>query len=102
MSQMIDLSITKARLTSIGVTINKDGLPDMTASITLYGANDVEVTSYSINSYSWTSESKRFDIPDSALPLIRELEYQIEKVVVAKCMGEFKQLPEKSSSAEVL
>lgn len=94
----IDIEITKARLVNLSITFPEDvcALPDVTATITLYGANDKQITSYAIQTddYSRKYAKNRYaDLPDDALPLLGRVRDIMEQVVAAHCMGQFKQLP---------
>jgi hypothetical protein len=78
----LDISITKAQLTSYTVSIEDDG-PVVSASLALMTPGGKVVTSYSVSSHSWKSDP--LDVPITALPLMGELGRIIERAAVAHC-----------------
>jgi hypothetical protein len=96
----IDIRIEKARLTSVTVNFPEDALklPSVLATIGLYSINGKRVATYALQTDHWEKNLK-FDLPDQVLPVLGRIRDEIEQVVVAHCMGQFKQLP---SGAEVV
>lgn len=90
----IDIKIEKARLISISVEFPEDALklPAVTASIGLYSINNKRVATYSLQTNHWQKDLQ-FDLPDAILPLLGRIRDEIEQIVVAHCMGQFKMLP---------
>lgn len=91
MAREIRIEITRARLVSFSVTL-KDGMPDVSATIELLTPTGKRVASYSLQTDHWQKDLK-FDVPMTALPHIREISNDLERVVIAHCLGSLKQLP---------
>lgn len=78
----LDIAITKAQLVSFGVKL-KDGRPEVDASIALMTEGGKQITTYSIYTDEWHSDS--FELPIEAMPLIGDLARVLEAVAVRHC-----------------
>lgn len=79
----LNISITKAQLVSFSVEL-KEGKPEVTATIALLTDGGKQVTTYSIGTDSWRSDTK-FDLPVEIMPLIGDVARVLEAVAVRQC-----------------
>ena len=79
----IDLQITKGKIESIGISFNETGLPDLTATVALFTADDKKISTFNIATYSWNTN--RFDIPLSMVRNITDISLQVEEIVMNHC-----------------
>jgi hypothetical protein len=80
----IDIQITKAGINSFSVEFNEGvDLPSVSATINLYTPNNKKISTFSIGTRSWNDN--KFDLPVNMIEPIKQIAYQLEKIVTIKC-----------------
>lgn len=79
----IKINITKARIVSFVVTLDKD-IPKVTATIELLTDGGKSITAYSIASDHWDKNMK-FDLPIDMIFPIKEIAHTLEWIVADHC-----------------
>lgn len=79
----IKINITKARISSFQVTLDKE-YPRVSATIELLTAGGKTITSYSVSSDHWQKEMK-FDLPAEMVFPIREIADRLEAIAREHC-----------------
>ena len=87
----IDIQITKAQLKDYTVTMS-DGLPQISARIALFTANDKEISTFSISTENYY-QTTRFDIPIEMMQPITDIAKRLENITTAICNRELALLP---------
>jgi len=90
--EKINISITQAQLKSFETTFNKEGLPDIVASLGLFTEHGKEVSSYSLGTRSWSDD--KFTLPPAMIEPIMKLAKELEKIVTKHCREGQCALPE--------
>lgn len=94
----IDVNITKARLVHVHIMFPEDALklPDVTATIHLFGSNGTKVSEYSLHCSDYHlkhAKDTSFELPYNILPALGRVRDEIEDVIIAHAQSQFKQLP---------
>jgi hypothetical protein len=94
----INVSLTKSRLRSIVVIFPDDHAqqPDVTATIGLYGPNNVKVGEYSVGSTDYSrryNKESNLDLSMAIYDAIEILHSELEMQATAHAQSKFKELP---------
>jgi len=80
----IDIHISEGKLESFNVTMNEDGLPDLTATIALYTAHGKKITTFSVGTESWRGDTD-MKLPIATIPAIQKIAEEIEQATILSC-----------------
>jgi hypothetical protein len=94
----LDISITKAMLTSFGVEL-KEGKPEVHVTIALMTEGGKAITTYTIYTDDWHSD--KFVLPVEAMPLIGDIARILEGVAVRHCRDSQLALPAPKKKSKV-
>jgi len=86
----IDIQITKAQIESYSVEL-VDGLPDVTATISLYTANNKKISTFALSTKSWQDCS--FNLPPQMIPDIKNIASRLEEILIRECKKQLMMLP---------
>ena len=86
----INIRVNKARILSYSVELNEDK-PEVSATIGLF-ANDKKISSFSLRTQSYYSESMQFEIPLKMINVIKKIAEQLEEILVVECNKNLPQL----------
>lgn len=93
----LDIQISKAQIESFTVEFHPEkegvGKVEMTATLALLTEQGKTITTFSCGTGYWATH--KFEIPLAAIPAIKEITREIERVAVKACRDEQKQLPAK-------
>ena len=78
----IDISITKAKIISYNVELNDD-LPEVTATIGLFTETDKQISTFSLSTKTFYSQS--FELPIEMIEPIKNIAQELETVLTRKC-----------------
>jgi len=94
----IDVQITKGKIDSFSVSLDKE-FPVVSATVSLFTADDKEITSFSLSSAGYSSNP--FKVPISMIPGIKDLADKLENIAILHCNKKMAMLPAPEAKVEV-
>lgn len=80
--RQIDVQITKGQIEQFTVVI-KDNLPEISAMVGLFTANEKRVSSFAIGTQGY--HDSRFDLPMEMIRPILQISEKLEEIVIREC-----------------
>lgn len=80
--RQIDVQITKGQIESFHVNM-VDNLPEVSATVALFTADNKKITTFSISSQKWCDP--KFEVPIEMIQPILSIAERLERIVILEC-----------------
>jgi len=93
----IDVQITKGQIKSFSVEL-RDDLPEVTASVALFTADNKEITTFSVTTATYCNNN--FELPIQMIEPIKEIASRLEAIVMQQCNKALGRIESKEKQTE--